>query len=76
MLTTSSKPPHILNYLEDSRKPDFTKLRSDWLLETLVVNPSKLHFGQEVFHGDVQRLGYDLSNMNTPTPNMKEDIEF
>jgi hypothetical protein len=65
-----------LNYSKDSRKIDLTELWSDRLLETLVANPSKLHFGQDVLHGDLQRLDYDLGNMHTPTLKIKEDIEF
>jgi hypothetical protein len=45
MLETSSKFPQILNYSNDSRKTDLTELWSDMLLEMLVVNSSKLHFG-------------------------------
>jgi hypothetical protein len=67
MLETSSKSPRVLNYSKDSRKTDLTKLWSDRLLETLVVNPSKLHFGQEVLHDDLQGLYYDLHDLNTPT---------
>jgi hypothetical protein len=52
------------------------KLWSDSLIEILIANPSRLHFGQEVFHGDIQRSDYDLDDMNTLTPQIKEDIEF
>jgi hypothetical protein len=65
-----------LNYSKDSRKTDLIELWSDGLLETLIANPSKLHFGQEVFHGDLQGLYYDLGDMYTFTPKIKEDIEF
>jgi hypothetical protein len=51
-------------------------LWSDRLIEILIANPSKLHFGQEVFHGDLQRLYYDLGDMHTPYPNIEEDMEF
>jgi hypothetical protein len=53
-----------------------TELRSDTLIKILIANPSKLHFGQEVLHGDLQRLYYDLDDMNTLTLKVKEDIEF
>jgi hypothetical protein len=53
-----------------------TELRSARLLATLIANASELHFGQEVFHGNFQRLGYDLDNMHTLTFQIKEDIEF
>jgi hypothetical protein len=76
MLATSSKSPRILNYSKDFRKTDLTELWSDRLLATLVANPPKLHFGQEVLHCDLQRLDYDLGDMHTPTPKIKEDIEF
>jgi hypothetical protein len=52
------------------------ELWSDRLIKILIANPSKLHFGQEVLHGDLKRLKYDLSNMHTLTHKMKEDIEF
>jgi hypothetical protein len=48
----------------------------DRLIEIPTANSSKLHFGQEVFHGDLQRLYYDLSDMHTLTLKIKEDIEF
>jgi hypothetical protein len=51
-------------------------LWSDRLLETLVVNPSKLHFGQELLHGDLQILCYGLGDRHTPYPNIEEDMEF
>jgi hypothetical protein len=48
----------------------------DRLIETLIANPSKLHFGQEVLHDDLQGLDFDLSDIHTPTLKIKEDIEF
>jgi hypothetical protein len=48
----------------------------DWLIEILIINSLKLHFGQEVLHGDLQGLDYDLASMHTLTLNIKEDIEF
>jgi hypothetical protein len=51
-------------------------LWSDRLIEILIANPSELHFGQEVLHGDLQRLDYDLDDMHTLTPQIKEDIKF
>jgi hypothetical protein len=35
-----------------------------------------LHFGQEVLHGDLQRLYYGLGNRHTPYPNIEEDMKF
>jgi hypothetical protein len=52
------------------------ELWSDRLIEILIANQSKLHFRQEVFHGDLQRLYYDLGDMHTITLKIKEDIEF
>jgi hypothetical protein len=49
------------------------------LIEILIANPSRLHFGQEVDHGDLQRLYYDLGDMHTLILiilKIKEDIEF
>jgi hypothetical protein len=56
MLPTSSKSSRILNYYKDSRKTDLNELWSDGLIEIIITNPSKLHFGQEVLHGELQRL--------------------
>jgi hypothetical protein len=53
-----------------------TELWSDRLLETLVANPSKLHFRQELLHGDLQRLSYGLGDRHTLYPNIKEYMEF
>jgi hypothetical protein len=76
MLVISSKSQLILNSSKDSRKTDMIELWSDRLIEVLIANQSKLHFGQEVLHGDIQRLDYDLGDMHTLTPQIKEDIEF
>jgi hypothetical protein len=46
------------------------------LIAILITNPSNLQFGQEVFHGDCQGLDYDLGDLDTLTPQIKEDIEF
>jgi hypothetical protein len=59
-----------------SRKTDLNELLSDMLIEIFIANPSKLHFGQEVMHGDLQRLGYDLGDMHILTLKIKEDIKF
>jgi hypothetical protein len=52
------------------------ELCSDRLLEILIVNPSKLHIGQEVLHGYLQRFEYDLGDFHTPCSNGEEDREF
>jgi hypothetical protein len=52
------------------------ELWSDRLIEILIANPLKLHFGQEVIHCDIQRFYYDLGDIHTLTLNIKEDIEF
>jgi hypothetical protein len=46
------------------------------LIEILIANQLKLHIGQEVLHGDLQILDYDLGDMHTPYPNIEEDMEF
>jgi hypothetical protein len=51
-------------------------LWSDRLLVHLIAIAPELHFGQEVFHGDLQGLYYDLGDMHTLTLKIKEDIEF
>jgi hypothetical protein len=52
------------------------ELWSDRLLETRVANPSTVHFGQGLLHGDIQRLYYGLGDRNTPYLNIEEDMEF
>jgi hypothetical protein len=52
------------------------ELWSDMLIEILSAYPSKLHFGQEVLHGDLQWLYYDLGDMHTLTLKIRENIEF
>jgi hypothetical protein len=52
------------------------ELWSDRLIETLIANPSKLHFEQEVLHDDLQRFDYDLGDLHTPYSNGEEDMEF
>jgi hypothetical protein len=42
----------------------------------LIPKAPQLHFGQGVLHGDLQRLYYDLNDMQPPYPNIKEDIKF
>jgi hypothetical protein len=53
-----------------------TELWSGRLLEILIANPSKLYFGQEVLHCDLQGLEYDLGDMHTPYLKIEEDMEF
>jgi hypothetical protein len=52
------------------------ELWSDRLIGILIANSSKLRIGQEVLHGDLQRLDHDLGDMHTLTLKIKEDIEF
>jgi hypothetical protein len=52
------------------------ELLSIRLIEILIANQSRLHFGQEVLHGDLQGLEYDLGDMHILAPKIKEDIEF
>jgi hypothetical protein len=53
-----------------------SELCSDRLIEILILNSSKLHFRQEVPHGDLRILYYDLGEIHMLTPKIKEDIEF
>jgi hypothetical protein len=76
MLVTYSKSPWILNYLKDYWKIDLNELWLDRLVEILIANLSRLHFEQEVLHGDLQRLYYDLGDMHTLTLKIKEGIKF
>jgi hypothetical protein len=76
MLVTYSKSPWILNYLKDYWKIDLNELWLDRLVEILIANLSRLHFEQEVLHGDLQILYYDLGDMHTLTLKIKEGIKF
>jgi hypothetical protein len=51
-------------------------LWSDRLHAHLIPISPELHFGQEVFHGDLQRLYYDMGDVHTLTLKIKENIEF
>jgi hypothetical protein len=51
-------------------------LWSDRIIEILTANASKLHIGEEVLHGDLQGFHYDLGDLDTRNPQIKEDIEF
>jgi hypothetical protein len=51
-------------------------LWSDRLLAHLIAKAPELHFGQEVFHGDLQRWDYDLYDRYILTLKIKEDIIF
>jgi hypothetical protein len=51
-------------------------LWSDRLIEILIPNPSKLHFGQEVLYDDLQILYYGMGDRHTPYRNIEEDMEF
>jgi hypothetical protein len=52
------------------------ELWSDKLIEILITNPSMLRFGQEVLHGYLSRLDYDMGDIRTLNLKIKEDIEF
>jgi hypothetical protein len=68
--------PMGFELIQDSRKTDLNGLWLDRLIEILITNPSKLHFGQEVLYGDIQRLEYGLGGMYTLTLKINENIEF
>jgi hypothetical protein len=57
-------------------KIDLTELWLDRLIVTLITNAPEIPFGQEVFHGNLQRLDYDLGDMHTLTLKIKEDIQL
>jgi hypothetical protein len=46
------------------------------LIEILAPNAPELYFRQELLHGDLQILDYDLGDRYTLTLKIKEDIEF
>jgi hypothetical protein len=76
MLATSSKSSQILNQSKDSMKNDLDELCSDRLLAHLTANPSKLKYGREMLHGDLQRLYYNMGGIHILNLKIKEDIEF
>jgi hypothetical protein len=49
---------------------------SDRLIEIIISNALELHFEQRLLHDGLQRLEYDLDDIYTLTPKIKEDIEF
>jgi hypothetical protein len=51
-------------------------LWSDRLVAHQIANAPEFHFAQEVFHGELQGLDYDLDDTHTLTPHIKQDIEF
>jgi hypothetical protein len=53
-------------------KAELTELCSHSLIATLIVNPPGIHFGQEVIHGELQYLHYDLVDMNKLSPRIQE----
>jgi hypothetical protein len=57
-------------------KTGLTELCSHKLIATLIANPPELHFGQEVLHGYLQCLHYDLVNMHKLSPQIDEVMEF
>jgi hypothetical protein len=65
-----------LHYSKDFRKTDLIELWLERLLETLVANPSKLHFGQGLLHGDLQRFYCGLGDGHTTYLNIEEDMKF
>jgi hypothetical protein len=76
MLATYSKSPLILNESKYSRKTDLKEFWSDRLIEILIPNAAELHSGQELLHGGLQRLDYDIGDRYSLTLKIKEDIEF
>jgi hypothetical protein len=57
-------------------KAELTKLWSHRLIATLIANAPELHFGQEVLHGDLICLHYDMEDMHKLNPQIEEDMEF
>jgi hypothetical protein len=46
------------------------------LIATTIAYPSELNFGQEVIHGDLQFLHYDLVDIYKLTPKIQEVMKF
>jgi hypothetical protein len=49
---------------------------SDKLIANTIANPPELNVGQDVLHGDLKCLHYDLVDMHKLTPKIKEVMEF
>jgi hypothetical protein len=46
------------------------------LIATIIAITPGIHFGQEIPHGDLKRLDYDLGEIHILTLKIKEDIKF
>jgi hypothetical protein len=57
-------------------KSELTELCSHRLIVTSIANPPEPHFGQNVFHGDLQYLHYDMIYMHKLCPQINEFMEF
>jgi hypothetical protein len=57
-------------------KIELTEICSNRLSATTIANPPELKFGQEVLHGGLQTLQYDLVAMHKRTPKIKEARDF
>jgi hypothetical protein len=57
-------------------KAGLTELWSHRLIATPIANQTEVHFGQEVCHGDLQCLHYDLIDMYKLSPQIDEAMEF
>jgi hypothetical protein len=55
---------------------ELTEICSIRLFATTTANPPKLKVGQEVLHGDLQIMHYDLGDMHTLTPKSKKLWHF
>jgi hypothetical protein len=53
-----------------------SELCSHRLIAIPIANPPELHIGQEVLHGDIQCFHYDLVDMNNPSLQIDEVMEF
>jgi hypothetical protein len=49
---------------------------SDMLITNLIANAPELQFGQEVIHGDLKCLHYDMGDMHIPYPNIEENMKL
>jgi hypothetical protein len=53
-------------------KFELTEICSNRLIATTIANPPELKFGQDVLHGDLQCLNYDLIDMHKVSPISKK----
>jgi hypothetical protein len=62
-----------LRFCSKFESPENCSLR---LIATTIAYPPELNFGQEVIHGDLQCVHYDLVDIHKLTPKNQEVMKF